>query len=219
MINDKHVNSKNEGYYRRNRSWTQYFDIKRDSKILDVGCGHGLLGKYLNDTLGAQVTGIEIVKSCYYAAKEKLHEVILGDIETMDLAMLDKDYDYVIFSDSLEHLINPDIALLKVLSLLKKDGNLLISIPNVQNFRITLPLLLKGSWEYTEDGLMDRTHLRWFTETSITSLVEQNGFQLQQLERELPLSSKSGKLNLVTFSLLQNHLTSHFYLKACLADS
>lgn len=136
----------------------------------------------------------------------------------MDLSIIDHDYDYIIFSDCLEHLINPDLALIKIRQLLKKDGGLLISIPNVQNFRITIPLLFKGSWEYTDEGLMDRTHLRWFTYSSIVSLINKSGFNVESVARELPISSLSGLINILFFNLLKNHLTSHFYIKACLAE-
>ena len=125
----KHIDIKNEDYYRRHRSWTNHFEIEHDAKILDIGCGQGMLGKYLNETLGARVTGIEIVESCYLAAKEVLDQAYLGDIETMDLSFLDCDYDYIIFADSLEHLINPDVALNRIKGLLNKNGHLLISIP------------------------------------------------------------------------------------------
>ena len=118
-----------------------------------------------------------------------------------------------------DQFFNPDFVLCRVARLLKADGHLLVSIPNVQNFRITVPLVFKGSWEYTEEGLMDKTHLRWFTESSITSLVGSNGYRVKKIVRELPLDSVSGKLNLVTFGLLKNHLTSHYYLEACLENS
>ena len=219
MSKNQTINLKNESYYERDRSWTQNFNIAKDAKVLDIGCGHGVLGEYLHSTLGADVTGVEIVESCYHIAKEILHNAVLGDIETMDLAELGGDYDYIIFSDCLEHLVNPDAVLRRVASLLKADGHLLISIPNVQNFRITVPLVFKGSWEYTDEGLMDKTHLRWFTESSITSLVGSNGYRVKKIARELPLNSVSGKLNVATFGLLKNHLTSHFYLESCLENS
>ncbi len=207
----KHLN-----YYRRERNWTQNFFISRNSRILDIGCGHGLLGKYLQSTLDAEVTGVEIIESCYIEAKSVLNNAIYGNIETMNLDILGNNYDYVIFSDSLEHLINPGETLFRVSSLLKDNGHLLISIPNVQNFRVTVPLVFRGSWEYKDEGLMDKSHLRWFTESSISSLVEDNGYKIIKIARELPLKSISGKLNMLTLGLFKNHLTSHFYLDSCL---
>jgi len=217
-MNKKNIDIKSEGYYRRERSWTNHFNIINNAKILDIGCGHGLLGAYLKENHCATVHGIEVVESCFKAAEKILDKAFFDDIEKMALDEFEKDYDYIIFSDCLEHLVNPDLVLKKVRTLLKKDGFLLISIPNVQNFRITMPLIFKGSWEYTNEGLMDKTHLRWFTCSSIKTLVEENGFHMIQMERELPLSSISGILNKVSLTLLKNHLTSHFYLKACLKD-
>ena len=219
MKDNEFIDIKEEAYYRRERSWTNNFDIKQGSKVLDVGCGHGLLGKYLKDTLKVEVHGVELVDDCYEAAKTILDKTYHGNIETMDLSDFENDYDYIIFSDCLEHLINPDLALKRIRHLLNNDGILLISIPNVQNFRITAPLILKGSWEYTDEGLMDRTHLRWFTYSSITSLVNKSGFEVEEVSRELPYSSLSGILNILFLTFFKNHLTSHFYLKACLRKS
>ena len=97
MSKDQIVNLMNEGYYKRDRSWTDNFNIRKNSKVLDIGCGQGILGKYLHTSLGANVTGVEIVESCYNFAKEILQNAVLGDIETMDVAELGGDFDYIIF--------------------------------------------------------------------------------------------------------------------------
>ena len=99
------IDIKEEAYYRRERSWTNNFDIQPGSKILDVGCGHGLLGRYLKESLKAEVHGIELVDDCYKAADKILDKTYHGNIEIMDLYDFDKDYDYIIFSDCLEHLL------------------------------------------------------------------------------------------------------------------
>jgi len=71
---------------------------------------------------------------------------MLGDIESMDLSLLGTGFDYVVFSDSLEHLIDPGGVLEKIKSVMTGDGSLLIALPNVRNFRVTFPLLCRDKW-------------------------------------------------------------------------
>lgn len=204
-----------QAYYSRARTWPSLFDIRSGAKVLDVGCGRGNLGVYLQDRHDAKVTGLEIIENNFVEASSVLHAAHLGDIESMDMTILGSGFDYVIFSDSLEHMLEPRAVLTSVKTLLSKDGRLLISMPNVRNFRVTVPLLFSDRWEYQDDGLLDRTHLRFFTCTSICNLLERCGYQVEQVRCDLPSSSKVGMLNIATFGLLRRHLTSHYFIKAC----
>jgi SAM-dependent methyltransferase len=187
--------------------------------VLDIGCGIGLLGAYLKKKHNCIVTGLEIIEDNYEVALSELDEVFLGDIETMDLSELGCDYDYIIFSDSLEHLLNPDKVLEKIKKLLSESGMVLISMPNVRNFRVTMPLIFSDSWEYQDEGLLDRTHLRFFTCTSLLNTLNNHGYCVNKIKYDLPLSSKVGLLNKLTFGLLKKHLTSHYFVESCLIKS
>lgn len=202
-------------YYSRVRTWPSLFDITRGAKILDVGCGKGKLGAYLQRKYDATVTGLEIIESNFVVAASVLHSAHLGDIESMNMTVLGTGFDYVIFSDSLEHMLEPQMVLESMKAILAKDGRLLISMPNVRNFRVTVPLLFSDQWEYQDEGLLDRTHLRFFTRTSISNLLLRCGYEIEQIYCDLPKSSKVGMLNIFTFGLLQRHLTSHYFIKAC----
>ena len=206
-----------QSYYSRARTWPSIFNIRPGARVLDIGCGRGNLGAYLREEHASKVTGLEIIEENYRIASAVLDEVYLGDIETMDLSVLGHDFDYVIFSDSLEHMLEPQTVLQRVKDLLSFDGQLLISMPNVRNFRVTLPLLLCDQWEYCDEGLLDRTHLRFFTGKTICRLLECCGFRIDQLCVDLPLSSKVGVLNALTFGIFRRHLTSHYFIRACIA--
>jgi SAM-dependent methyltransferase len=203
-------------YYSRYRTWPSIFDIRSGSKILDVGCGEGSLGSYLQTRHGSEVTGLEIIKDNFVVACTVLHEAHLGDIESMDISVLGSRFDYVIFSDSLEHMLEPKAVLERVRDLMAENGNLLISMPNIRNFRVTIPLVFLDKWDYQDEGLLDRTHLRFFTCKSICELIEQCGYKVQKVRFDLPLSSKVGVLNMLTFGLFRRHLTSHYFIKSCL---
>lgn len=204
----------NISYYQRIRTWPTLFDLKRKSNVLDIGCGSGQLGQYFISELNCEVTGIEITTHNYEIAKTVLTNTLLGDIESLDIKLIGTDFNYVIFSDSLEHMLNPDKVLARVKQLISKNGELLISIPNVRNFRVTLPLILKGEWEYQDEGLLDRTHLRFFTIKSISNLLIKSGYKIEEVLLDLPKSTKVGILNMLTFGLFRNHLTSHYFIRA-----
>lgn len=203
-------------YYSRVRNWPSLFDIKTGAKILDIGCGRGVLGGYLRDKYAAKVTGIDIISENITVASHILHQAILGDIETMDISTLERNFDYIIFSDSLEHLLEPQDVLETIKPLLAPGGNVLIAIPNIRNFRVTVPLLFSDQWEYQDEGLLDRTHLRFFTQSSICKLLDRCGYQVEALYLDLPLSSKVGVLNIFTFGLFKRILTAHYFVKTSL---
>lgn len=202
-------------YYSRQRRWPALFKINDGCQILDIGCGKGRLGSFLKQQFSSKVTGIEIYQEYADEAAKCLDEVLCGNIEELNLSAFENQFDHVIFSDSLEHLLDPESALLKAKSMLKPDGALLLSIPNIRNFRVTMPLVLFGRFEYQDEGLLDRTHLRFFTLSSITNLLQKCGFSVESVKLDLPRDSKVGILNMLTFGLFRETLTSHFFIKAC----
>ncbi len=213
-MNINATEKRDKEYYSHVRLWPRQFNLRKKARFLDVGCGQGNLGVYLKENLDAYVCGVEITTENYNVALSVLDKACFGDIETVDMTELGANYDYVIFSDSLEHFVSPDVILLKIKKIMVKDGAVLIALPNVRNFRVTLPLLFKDSWEYTDEGLLDKTHLRFFTKKSITQLLNEKGFEIRELYYDLPLLSKVGLLNIITFGLFKNILTSHYYIKA-----
>ena len=203
-------------YYARTRTWPSLFSIKRESTVLDVGCGRGTLGEFFKKEYSSKVTGIELIKENYEIAKKVLDHAVLGDFEKVNLEELDAAFDYIVFSDSLEHLLDSKSVLDRIKKMFTSDGALLLSIPNVRNFRVSVPLLFLDRWEYENEGLLDRSHIRFFTKSSITKLLNDCGYVVEEVDYDLPTRSKVGVLNILTFGLLKNILTSHFYIKACL---
>lgn len=213
------IKEESSDYYSRQRSWPALFQIKHGGNFLDIGCGKGRLGTFLKNQIAAKVTGIEIFSEYAAEASKCLDAVMCGNIEELDLSAYAAQFDYVIFSDSLEHLLDPESALLKAKTMLCPDGALLLSIPNVRNFRVTIPLVVFGKFEYQDEGLLDRTHLRFFTRSSITNLLHKCGFEVDSVKLDLPSNSKVGLLNILTFGLFKETLTSHFFIKACRKNS
>ena len=154
------------------------------SVVLEVGCGAGALGrefKRINPT--TIYIGVELMPGPASQAREVLDYVIEGDISLQPLTTLPgniQQVDCLVFGDVLEHLVDPAAVLRQLLPWLKDDGQLLACIPNVQHWSV-LANLLSGQWPQEDQGLFDRTHLRWFTKQSIRSLFEEVGLQIQSI--------------------------------------
>jgi len=156
--------------------------ISPGSKVLDLGCWAGRLGEKLIKEKNCEVYGVDINKKAIELAKKRLSKAFLIDLnKEKELPKLfnNEKFDYIVLVEVLEHLINPEKLLIKVKKLLKNDGKILISVPNIANWEIRLKLLF-GSFDYEEQGILDETHLRFFTRKSIQHLLISLGFNIEQ---------------------------------------
>ena len=170
-------------YYHQSRSEIWPLIPDNAIKILDIGCGGGALCAAIKKQRNVWYCGIDISSEAIDYAKEVLDEVHLGDITSMDLPYANKSFDTLIFADILEHLVHPLDTLRRWLPLLKENGCVVISLPNVRHFTVTIPLIFYGKWEYSDRGILDRTHLRFFTLESARKLICDAGLKIEQ---ELP---------------------------------
>ncbi len=169
-----------ESYYENEREDVQKLINLHAKKILDVGCGKGRLGKALKDKLGAEVWGVEYINDIAFLAAERLDKVISGPIEDAILQLPDKYFDTIIFADVLEHLVDPYYVLQKIKTKLSDHGEIVASIPNVRHWSV-VKKLLEGEWEYQNFGIMDNTHLRFFTRKSLYNMFEKAGFTITNI--------------------------------------
>ena len=171
-------------YYQNVRRDLAEYVKKGNHCILDVGCGAGYFGEYLKTTGRAvEVIGIEIDEVAASEALTKLDQVVCANLNQTGITDVLKDFDkasfdYIVCADVLEHLIDPWKVLAELVTYLKPNGRLVLSIPNVRHWSIWLPLILRGHWEYREAGIMDRTHLRFFTRLSVIELLNGVGLDV-----------------------------------------
>jgi 2-polyprenyl-3-methyl-5-hydroxy-6-metoxy-1,4-benzoquinol methylase len=140
--------------------------IAPNSKVLDLGCGPGVLGEYLTRERGCTVDGVELFPEAARIAQRSHRRVEVGDLESFDFGKLDETYDYVVCADVLEHLKDPSVVARQLPKLLAKNGRILISIPNVA-YAGLIASLINGEFRYGPEGLLDATHLRFFTRRSL----------------------------------------------------
>jgi len=153
-------------------------------RVLELGCATGYMSKALRDG-GCRVVAVEIDERAAAQAEEFCERVIVGDLDELDLEhVLDGDaFDVVVAGDVLEHLKDPSGVLLAVRRCLRRDGFVVASVPNVAHASLRLALL-GGSFQYAEIGLLDRTHLHFYTYESLQELFESTGYAIAHLERQ-----------------------------------
>ena len=182
----------------------------RPSTILDMGCAAGAMGKAIRErNLPATIIGVELsneAAKCAAPYYDRIHE---GDVEKMELSY-PNHFDIVICADILEHLRDPWAMLKRIKSMLKPDGLLMCSIPNIRYWRIIRDLVLLGSWKYEKEGILDNTHLRFFTRYSFSSDLEQAGFEIKHCSISITAShdSKQNTLDKISFHLFNEFLGS-----------
>lgn len=183
---------------------------------LDVGCGAGHFAAAVKRRTGATVWGIEPSAGAADAARSRIDRVLEGTYEQVERELPVHSFDAVFLNDVLEHMVDPWGTLRKVRSLLQADGRLYASIPNVLFAESLLAVLRSRDWRYTEAGILDVTHLRFFTRTSILRLFEDTGYRI---ERIVPLNSihswKWNLLNWVSQGYLADFLPMQYGVIAC----
>jgi 2-polyprenyl-3-methyl-5-hydroxy-6-metoxy-1,4-benzoquinol methylase len=171
---------KPKNYYQGcNMELLQYLDPQPES-VLDVGCAEGLLGEWIKKNRGCRVTGIELSPDAARSASDRLDEVLVGNIETMELPFSEGTFDHIIFGDVLEHLTDPWRVLKKVAPLLRPGGSVIACIPNIGHISVIADLL-SGQFRYVPQGLLDKTHLRFFTRKGIEDLFQECGYVITHL--------------------------------------
>ncbi|HEY4817109.1 MAG TPA: class I SAM-dependent methyltransferase [Candidatus Acidoferrum sp.] len=177
---------------------------KQRLRILDVGTASGYLGAILSDR-GHSVVGIENDVATAEKAKAYYDSFQLADLESYDFPY-QKEFDYILFADVLEHLRDPAAVLRRCLPALKESGKIIISVPNVANLLVRLSLLF-GRFDYMDRGILDRTHLRFFTlRTLKRMLIEASCRVLCVVATPLPLQIVSPFTDKKFFSPLHGAL-------------
>jgi 2-polyprenyl-3-methyl-5-hydroxy-6-metoxy-1,4-benzoquinol methylase len=179
MIDTDYLN-KQEGYYTNIRQEMLDFLPKNAKKVLDVGCGQGSFAMAVKDQNDAEVWGIELMEDEAKMAESVLHEVFIGPCENHIDKLPDNYFDTIFFNDVLEHLVDPYMVLEQMKSKLSPNGVIISSIPNLRYHNALSSLVLKKDFKYEDHGVMDKTHMRFFTKKSIRRMYEEAGFEVKQ---------------------------------------
>jgi methionine biosynthesis protein MetW len=152
--------------------------IVEGSRVLDVGCGCGAIGRWIRDRLALEIVGIEPNAERAAAARNRGLRVFQEPLSEGFFADHGL-FDFIVFADVLEHLANPGEVVLLAKKGLLPGGSIIVSVPNVAHWFVRLDLL-RGRFEYRDTGIMDATHLRWFTRDALFTWLGRLGFQVTE---------------------------------------
>lgn len=161
-INDRH-------YFSNARAEMLPFIPTTARRVLDIGCGSGAFATSVKNKLNAEVWGIELTEAAA-TAREVLHNVICGPIQENMTQLPAAYFDCICLNDVIEHLVDPWSILRQLREKLTAGGVIVASIPNIRHYKNLWHLLADENWQYTDSGIRDRTHLRFFTPLSMRNL-------------------------------------------------
>ncbi len=174
--------SKTAPYFAGIRPEMLAFVPAQAKRVLEIGCGSGEFGAALKQEFGAEVTGVELFPEAAETARTRLDRVIVADVERDALDLPPGHFDCLVCNDVLEHLVDPWTVLRNLRSYVQENGTLVVSIPNVRHHKVVRHLVWPGEWRYEKSGVLDRTHLRFFTRKTACEMVESAGFRIERVE-------------------------------------
>jgi 2-polyprenyl-3-methyl-5-hydroxy-6-metoxy-1,4-benzoquinol methylase len=173
---DAAYEAKTEGYFANARGdWVGPLTPDPARVVLELGCGTGATGALaLRDGKCGVWVGIERQGAAAAQAAEVLSEVLVGDVDSLEIPYAEASFDLLMLGEVLEHLPDPEATLRRLTALVKPGGEVLASTPNISHWRVVVGLLA-GRFDYQAEGVMDRTHLKWFTPRTLKHAFEQAG--------------------------------------------
>jgi len=191
-------------------------ELPRNTKarILEIGCGDGATGALaLAEGKCGHYCGVELCSGVAERAKTRISEVVPGNVEQVQLPWDPVTFDALILSEVLEHLVDPWATLLKIRPLLRAGALVLASSPNVAQLTVIF-MLLRGEWTLTDFGLMDGTHLRWFTPKTYRELFESCGYVVDSVRALVPPNRKVQAASMLTLGRFRHLFIGQIDLRA-----
>ena len=174
-------------------------ELKNNSTVLEFGPANGRLTRYMKEVMGCKVYLVELDEKAGREALQYGEDLVVGDIEQYEWLERYKNlkFDYIVFADVLEHLRDPLTVLIKAKGLLGDDGKVLVSVPNLAHNAVLIDLL-NNKFEYKKTGLLDDTHIHFFTKTSLDKMIADAGLYTC---KEMATYASVGTIE------IENHLT------------
>ena len=192
-------------------------------RLLDVGCGAGVFGEMVKQSRAIEVWGVEPVPSVAAKASAKLDHVVAGTF-CPQTALPEGTFDCIVFNDVLEHMLEPERALRYAKSLLSGNGCVVASVPNIRYLPVLWHVAARGEWKYGDCGVLDRTHVRFFTKSSIVAMFKTEGYAVRSISginsrKGIPAASRRlwrayEALNLLSFRKFEDLKFQQFAIVA-----
>lgn len=183
-------------------------------KVLEIGCAGGMTGKVLKERGFEEIVGVEILEEVARQGAEHYTTLIIGDVEKLRLPFEKAHFDCILYADVLEHLVDPWKVLREHNALLRPGGVVVCSVPNVRHYKVIKQLVFAGRWEYRKHGILDRTHLRFFTLHSIRKMLHESGFEVARIVKRPSGATFWKVVNRLSGNLLINFLVRQYKIVA-----
>ena len=168
------------------------------ARILEVGCGTGATGALaLCRGRASHYTGVELFEGAAEQARHLLNEVLVGDVEKLAFPWQPCAFDALILSEVLEHLVEPWAVLERLRPFLRPGAMVLASSPNISHWRVVRELA-QGRFHLADQGVFDRTHMRWFTPDTFAAMFERAGYEVLNVEPVTPFSERTKLISRLT---------------------
>jgi 2-polyprenyl-3-methyl-5-hydroxy-6-metoxy-1,4-benzoquinol methylase len=216
-LNDEPANDVDD-YYSQQRSEMLDFVPMGVQRVLEVGCGAGEFAASIRArTPNVVIWGVEPAAEAANIAAGRLDRVICSSFEPNMAELAGETFDCVVFNDVLEHVPDPEKILRETRPHLTEGGVIVASIPNILYFYEITRILITEDWEYQDYGILDRTHLRFFTRKSIVRLFRTAGYEIQEIRGINAFAGKKFRIaNLLTFGRLSDWKFVQFGVRASL---
>lgn len=154
--------------------------VSPNTEVLDIGCSTGYIANKLKEK-NCKTWGIDINKKALQIAKNHCHRVFHLDINNLKGLKINKKFDYVLLLDVIEHLTKPEDCLDSIQKFLKATGKVIISVPNIAHISVRLKLLY-GNFKYQKMGILDETHMRFFTKKSFIRILKDHNLMIERMD-------------------------------------
>jgi 2-polyprenyl-3-methyl-5-hydroxy-6-metoxy-1,4-benzoquinol methylase len=211
--------AKTDNYFDNTRPEMQRYIPASAQRMLEVGCGNAGFAASVKRSRPIHVTAVEGYAPAAEAAQSRVDRLLAMPLEEALPLLADERFDCIVMNDVLEHLVDPWAALRQLRPLLSPAGVVIASIPNVRYFTVFKEYLLEGQWKYQRDGVMDRTHLRFFTRKSMVDLFQDSGYVMQSIVGINGMAEFPFKFALLNW-LMRNALDDARFIQfACVAKA
>jgi len=201
-------------YYSLSRSEMLQFVPLAAQKILEVGCGCANFSAQVKKRQPCEIWGIELNQDSAQQAEKVIDKILCGDINQQLNVLPNEYFDCIVMNDVIEHLTNPEFVLTELSAKIKTSGIFVLSVPNVRFWKNWIGFVLRKDWEYTDDGVLDRTHYRFFTKKSLKRMFQRLNFEVQILKGINKTSTKKARL-FYPILLLSGNADAQYLQFAC----
>jgi len=192
-------------------------DRLKNGNLLEIGAGGGNTLVYAKENSYAKsVYGVELCQmENAFQKSEKIDQFVIANIEENKIPFKKNFFDVIICADVLEHLVDPYAIVESLRGYLKDDGVLIASIPNFREISVIKSVLIKGDFKYSDSGILDKTHLRFFCKKNIISLFKSKGYDIDIFPNFANAENSKRKfLDMITLHIVEEFLTVQYYIIA-----